>query len=365
MQIFFYMAALKAKPKMISKSRKKIGVAPGTPTYTGHKEHTNFYIDIIDYTEETCEFIETKDIAATFPYRDTDSVTWININGLHNTDDIQRLGEHYDLHPLIIEDIVDTRQRPKLDEYQDYLFIVFKMMYHKDNEPCIEHVSVVLGRNYVITFQESEMDVFEPLRLRIKEAKGRIRSKKSDYLLFSILDAVIDHYFLIIEDLGETVENLETALFENNTKNNITIEIQNIKKEVLKVRRAVFPLREVLSRLEKTDTLLLHKNVKNYFRDLYDHTAQVIETIEIARDMSWNLMEIYMSITGNKMNSIMKVLTIIATIFIPLTFIAGIYGMNFEYMPELNFKYSYYILWGIMVLVFVGMVFYFKRKKWL
>jgi magnesium transporter len=223
----------------------------------------------------------------------------------------------------------------------------------------------VLGDDYVLTFQEADGDVFDGLRERLENSKGRIRNAGADYLMFAILDAVIDNYFSVIEVMSEKIELLEDQLFEDEVEDDITKDIQELKKEILKIRRAVFPLREVINRLEKTETPLIEERTNNYIRDLYDHIIQVSESVDIYREMIWGLMDMYMTTISNKMNEVMKVLTIMASIFIPLTFMAGIYGMNFEYIPELHFKYGYFVLWGAMILVFVGMLIYFKRKKWL
>jgi len=347
-----------------SKTIKKIGLVPGTLTYTGIKDDSEFCVEVIDYTKNSFERHVLREVDNSYEVGEENSVTWTNINGLHNVKDIQRLGEFYGLHPLILEDIVDTHQRPKIDEYEDYLFVIAKMLYYKDDELVIEHISMVLGENYVLTFQESDGDVFDALRKRIEDGKGRVRGEKSDYLLFCILDAIIDHYFLVTETLGEKIEDLEDILF-NDPDETSSRQIQDLKKEALRIRRSVFPVREVVNRLEKSESKLILPQTVNYYRDLYDNTIQVIETVEIYRDMIWGLIDMYMSTISNKMNNVMKVLTIIATIFIPLTFIVGVYGMNFDYMPELHYKEAYYIVWLVMIVVFVGMAYYFRRKKWL
>jgi magnesium transporter len=217
----------------------------------------------------------------------------------------------------------------------------------------------------VITLQESEGDVFDNVRARIRHGKGRIRTMESDYLLYALLDAIVDHYFVVIETLGNKIEDLESDVFNGIQEDNITKQIQDLKREILRVRRAIFPLREVISRIERHESPLINAKTTAFFRDIYDHIIQVTENIDIYREMVWSLMDMYMSTISNKMNEVMKVLTIMASIFIPLTFFAGIYGMNFEYIPELKFKYSYFILWGIFILIVVGMVMYFRRKKWL
>ena len=282
-----------------------------------------------------------------------------------NTDDIITLGNHFELHPLIQEDIVSTYQRPKIDEYEEYLFIVFKMLHYDNDRLNNEHISMVMGKDYVLTFQEAEGDVFSDLRERLEHGKGRIRGVGADYLMFAILDAVVDNYFSVIEYLSNKVELLEDKLFDKKEHPDIAEEIQQLKKEILKIRKAVVPLREVVNRLEKIDYTIIEERTNKYIRDLYDHIIQVNESVEIYREMIWSLMDMYMTTISNKMNEVMKVLTIMASIFIPLTFMAGIYGMNFDHMPELHLRYGYYYLWGLMILVFLGLLWYFKRKKWI
>ncbi|MCL4138681.1 UNVERIFIED_CONTAM: hypothetical protein GTU68_012770, partial [Idotea baltica] len=223
----------------------------------------------------------------------------------------------------------------------------------------------ILGKNYVLSFQESEGDVFDEVRDRLRQAKGRVRTMKADYLLYVLMDAIVDHYFSVIEILGDKIEDFETAIFAGDVDDDISQKIQNLKREILRVRRAIFPLREVINRIEKNESTLIQKRTITYYRDIYDHLIQVSENIDIYREMIWSLMDMYMTTISNKMNEVMKVLTIMASIFIPLTFIAGIYGMNFDNIPELHYKYSYYILWGVMIILFIGMLIYFKRKKWL
>ncbi len=359
-------AKKKKKRTSLSRLKKTDNHVPGAVKYTGYKTGTATKLEIIDYSKDKYEHIDTEDIDVAFGFKGTDKVTWINVNGLNNSSEIERLGDYYKLHPLIQEDIVTVNQRPKIDEYDDYLFIVFKMLhYNKEGEFFNEHVSLVLGDGYVLTFQEADGDVFDDLRDRLKNAKGRIRNAGADYLMFAILDAVIDNYFSVIEVMSEKIEIIEDQLFDDDVEDDITKEIQELKKEILKIRRAVFPLREVVNRLEKTETPLIEERTNNYIRDLYDHIIQVSESVDIYREMIWGLMDMYMTTISNKMNEVMKVLTIMASIFIPLTFMAGIYGMNFEYIPELKFKYGYFILWAAMILVFCGMLYYFKRKKWL
>ncbi|WMI64857.1 magnesium/cobalt transporter CorA [Aestuariibaculum sp. YM273] len=352
--------------KRTKKHNKKSGLAPGSVIYTGDKSDKNLFIEVFDYNKDQCIEKELHSIEEAFDFKLTDCVSWININGLNHVDAIERLGTHFSLHPLVIEDLVSISQRPKIDEYEDYLFVVLKML-HLDAEEKVnyEQVSFILGPNYVLSFQESEGDVFGSVRERIRLGKGRVRTMQSDYLLYILMDAIVDEYFSVIETLGDKIEDLETDIFEGSIEESATKVIQELKKEVLKVRRSIFPLREVINRIEKHESELIQQRTKTYYRDIYDHLIQVTENIDIYREMIWSLMDMYMTTISNKMNEVMKVLTIMASIFIPLTFIAGIYGMNFEYIPELHYKYSYFILWGVMIVLFIAMLIYFKRRKWL
>ncbi len=347
--------------------RKTSNYVPGTVRYKGKKEKAESVIDIIDYSKSDIKIYKPESLESAFQHKGTETVSWINIDGLSNTETIEKLGGHFGLHPLIQEDIVDTAQRPKMDEYDEYLFIVFKMLYYNDNaEMVYEHVSMVVGQDYVLTFQEADGDVFDSLRDRITNDKGRVRNSGSDYLMFAILDAVVDNYFTVIETLSDKIEFIEDQLFELNSEGvDLSKDILHLKKEVLKIRKAVSPLREVINRLEKTDIDLIDPKTHNYIRDLYDHIIQISENIDLYREMTWGLMDMHMTNISNRMNEIMKVLTIMASIFIPLTFLAGIYGMNFEYIPELKFKYGYFVLLGIMFVVLVIMIWYFRRKHWI
>ena len=346
--------------------KKKLGTIPGSVIYTGKKESQKLFIESFSYTSDFVEEKELLNIEESIKDKTSNTITWININGLNHTDEIEKIGEYYNLHPLVLEDIVNVGQRPKIDEHEDYLFVLLKMMYYDKDEIVIsEQVSFVMGENYVLSFQEAEGDVFDSLRDRIRSSKGRIRTLGSDYLLYALIDSVVDHYYVVIETMGNRIEDLEDNLFSGSSQKEISHQIQDLKREVLKVRRAIFPLREIISRIEKFESKLIKKKTLHFYRDIYDHIIQISENIDIYREMIWGLMEMYMTNISNKMNEVMKVLTIIATIFIPLTFIAGIYGMNFDNIPELHYKYSYFILWGIMIVLFLAMLYYFKKKKWL
>ncbi|PWK18526.1 magnesium/cobalt transporter CorA [Xanthomarina spongicola] len=352
--------------KRTSKYKKHIKQSPSSIVYTGENPTEKLFIDAFDYSSDSINELELKSIEDTFSFKQTKSNTWININGLNHIQDIEKIGKHYNLHPLIIADIANTSQRPKIDVYDDYIFVVLKMLYYDENEDIkIEQISLVLGSNYVLTFQEIEGDVFDNVRERLRLANGRIRTLGSDYLLYALIDAIVDHYYIVSETMGNKIEDLEDLLFHGQIKEDLSLQILNLKKEVLKIRRSIFPIREIISRIEKNEHVLIDKKTIQYYKDIYDHIIQLSDSIDIYREMIWSLMDMYMTTISNKMNEVMKVLTIMATIFIPLTFIAGIYGMNFDNMPELNYKYSYFILWAIMIVIFLGMIYYFKRKKWL
>lgn len=353
----------KPKKKQIA---KVLGKAPGTGGYVGEKLRESTDIEIIDYSRGAFDVIHSKSVEDAFKFKTTDQVTWINVNGLNFSEEITKLGDYYDLHPLVMEDVLNTDHRPKVDEYGDYLFIVLKMLYfNKDEHFVVEHISLVVGQNYILTFQESDEDIFHFIRDRIANPDSRIRSTGADYLAFALIDTIVDNYFAVIEDFGEKIEILEDQLFNENPDDSVPKEIQALKREVLRIRRSVFPLREVISRLEKSEHKVIEDKTREFFRDVYDHIIQINENIEIYRDMVWGLMDMYMTTVSNKMNNIMKVLTIIATIFIPLTFVVGVYGMNFDNMPELHYENGYYVVWSAMILIFIGMLYFFRRKKWL
>ncbi len=348
------------------KHKKSIGKAPGEVIYLGDKENLKTSLEVYDFSSESINTLKTDFIEEIEGFKDNGNITWINVNGLSHTDNIIKIGDLFKLHPLILEDIVDTGQRPKIDEYESYLFIVIKMLYFDaDTDFVSEHVSLVIGKDYVITFQESEKDVFNGVRTRLKNEKSRVRNSEADYLGFALMDAIVDNYFSIIDSISDKVEGLENELFVESTHEGITKDIQLLKNDILRVRRNIFPSREVIGRIVKTDSTLIKEKTLNYYRDLQDQIVLISENIDVVREMIWGLMDMYMTTVSNKMNSIMKVLTIIATIFIPLTFIVGVYGMNFENMPELKSPYGYQIIWAFMIIVFISLLIYFRKKKWL
>lgn len=344
---------------------KKSGQPPGTLIHIGKKRAEKVKITTIDYTTDSYNESEFQNISDCFSFKDTSTTSWINIDGIHNTEIIESLGNHYGHHPLLMEDIVNTLSRPKLEEYDDYLFLNLKMLgISKDQNSIIsEQVSLILGKNYVISFQEQHGDIFDSIRIRIRESKGNIRKRKADYLFYRLIDTVVDHYFFIVEHLSERIEKLEDVVIETQSSH-ILHQIQDLKTQLIQIRKAISPLREAVSLLQKDEVKLIHKNTLQYFRDVYQNLIQVSESIDIYREMTKNLMDLYQSGINNRMNQVMQVLTVIATIFIPLTFIVGIYGMNFDNIPELHWKYGYFIIWGIMIFVVLFMLKYFRRKKW-
>jgi len=353
--------------KLIKKRSKKAGLPPGTLVHIGEKKVGEPKITLIDYDEANFQESEVKAAEECFAFREKPTVTWINVEGVHQVEAIEKLGNCYGFHPLVLEDILNTDQRPKMEIYGDYIYIVLKMLYESDPKRLVEteQVSLILGSNFVISFQEgTEGDVFDPVRERIRSGKGFIRKMGSDYLAYSLIDMIVDNYFIILERLGERIELLEEELVVHPTTKTIQ-EIQKFKNEMILVRRMVWPLREVISGLGRKESPLIKETTEIYLRDVYDHTVQVMDTIEVYREMLSGMLDIYLSSVSNRLNSVMKVLTIIATIFMPLTFIAGIYGMNFKYMPELEWRWGYPAVWLIVAVIGISMLIYFKKKKWL
>ena len=351
----------------VTKGRsKKVGLPPGTLIHIGARKVQEPKITILDYDENQFHEREVKIIEECFIFKEKPTVTWINIDGLHQTEILEKLGECYGLHPLVLEDILNTEQRPKMEDYGDYLYVVVKMLHDKGKKGQVEaeQVSLIVGSNFVFSFQESGGDVFEPIRERIRNGKGRVRKMGADYLAYSLLDAIVDYYFVILEKLGERVEFLEEELVTN-PKTQTLQEIHHLKSEMIFLRKAVWPLREVIGALERGESPLIQKGTSLYLRDVYDHTIQAIDTVETFRDMVSGMLDIYLSSVSNRLNAVMKVLTIIATVFMPLTFLAGVYGMNFKYMPELEWRWGYPLVWAVMIGIGGVMLIYFKRKKWL
>ncbi len=342
----------------------KAGLPPGTLVYTGRRRGERVLISVIDYDEAHAEFKEDVSVEEAFPYRDTSSVSWVNVSGIHDASIVERIGKHFSFHPLMMEDILHAEQRPKLEHYGDFLFIVLRMITPKDGRIQSEQLSIILGPSFVLSFQETEGDVFDLIRERIRIARGRIRRLGPDYLAYSLIDAVVDGYFVVLEHVGERIEELEEALTSNPSPA-IIQQLHRLKREMIMLRKAVWPIREILNSMERQDVSLIRPETLPYLRDVYDHTLRVVDTTETYRDMLTGMMDLYLSAVSNRMNEVMKILTVIATIFIPLTFLAGVYGMNFRHFPEIEWRYGYALFWVISLSMIGGMLFYFRRKGWI
>jgi magnesium transporter len=353
-------------PRSATVRSTKAGLPPGTLVHVGERKIEKARITVVDFDENQCSVKEADSVDECAVFRGKPTTTWINVNGIHQVELIEALGECFGLHPLLMEDILDTGQRPKMEDYGDHVFLVLKTLFFDEDEKEIvaEQVSLVLGSNFVISFQETEADVFDGMRERIKNGKGRLRKMGADYLAYGLIDCIVDNYFVLLEKLGEEIELLEEKLVADPRQETLQ-SIHELKREMLFVRKSVWPLREVISALHRGESSLIRESTQVYLRDLYDHTIQVIDTMETFRDMLSGMVDIYLSSVSHKLNEVMKVLTIIATIFIPLTFVAGVYGMNFKYMPELEWRWGYPVIMLVMSAAAVSMLIYFRRKNWL
>lgn len=342
------------------------GLAPGSLVFIGNKKAENIRIRVIDFDNTNLNEQELEDIMQGTKYIETNTVTWINIDGLHDLEAINKVGKAFDLHPLLLEDILNTGQRPKMEEFDNCLFLVLKMLRYDDEKQIIlaEQLSMIIGSTFLITFQERVGDVFEPVRERIRKQRGKIRASGIDYLAYALLDTVVDNYIFLVSKLGEKIEDIEVGILEETSAKTLE-KINNYKREMSYIRKSVRPAKEFITKLPRLESEFIREETKPFLNDLLDLITQATEAIDTYREMLSDQLNIYNSSVSNKMNDVMKILTIFAAIFIPLTFIAGIYGTNFEYLPELHFKYSYFIFLGIIVTIAIGMLFFFKRKGWL
>ena len=359
------MGALMSRHTLKKRSHKA-GLSPGTLVHIGEKKTDRIEAVMLEYDERNCIESALTQLDLLGVSRSKSSVTWVNIEGIHDIQALEKIGRRFDLHPLVMEDILNTDQRPKLEDYGDYLYIVLRMLTNgtETGEIASEQVSLILGGNFVLSIQEgAKGDVFDPVRTRIRNGKGHIRKRGADYLAYALIDAVVDNYFIILEKIGEHVELIEENLIDNPEPETLQ-QLHHLKREMIYLRKSVWPLREVVSAMQRRDSPLIHEGTGYYLRDVYDHTIQVIDTIETFRDMLSGMLDIYLSSVSNRMNAVMKVLTVIATIFMPLTWIAGIYGMNFKHMPELEWQWGYPAVWVLMLVIAFGMMVYFKKKKW-
>ena len=349
----------------LQKRSQKTGLAPGSLIHVGSRYTEKSKITLIRYDET---FFAEKEISSIADFRsekDKQGIAWLNIDGLQDIKLFEDIGELFGLHPLVLEDILNTDQRPKTEDYGDYIYLVLKNFHGQEGENLLsDQVSIILGKDFILSFQERESGLCESIKEKISKNKGRIRKEGADYLAHAIIDDVVDNYFIVLENLEEKIENLEDDLVKK-TNPSALEAIHILKRELILLRKSLWPLREAISSLERSESLLINKSTGIYFKDIYDHTIAIIDTVETFRDMLSGMLDIYLSTISNRLNEVMKVLTIIATIFMPLTFLAGVYGMNFKYMPELEYRWGYFCILGIMVVVALLMLRYFKKKKWI
>jgi len=351
-------------PRLFQKKSSKSGLPPGTPVYIGERKPKETRITVIQYDAENLLEKEVKTVEECLQYKENSKVTWFKIVGLKQIQLVEQFGERFKLHPLVVEDILNTTQRSKIEDYGDYLFIVVKNADFTEEEIESNQISIILGPNFVISFQEQQEAIFQSILERIRNSRGLIRRMKNDFLAYAIMDAVIDNYFVVIEKISDQIEILEDELVSNPTQDTLQ-QIHHLKQNLIILRKSIWPFREVISRMERGRYALIDEKLLIYIRDIYDHSIQVMETVETYRDMLSGMLDIYLSSISNRMNEVMKVLTIIATIFIPLTLIVGIYGMNFRFMPELDIPWAYPIVWLTMLIIGGVMIFFFRRKRWI
>lgn len=345
--------------------KTKAGLPPGSLIHIGEKLVDRVSITLIDYTENSFKEKQVESMEDCREALVTPSISWINMIGLHDVSYFKQIQDVFGVHPLVLEDILHTAQRPRMEDYGDYIYVVIRMMFpDKDNHHIVsEQVSMIIGNEFILTFQEVEADIFNQIRERIRLSKGKIRRSGADYLAYCLIDAIVDNYFVILEEIGEKIENLQEQVLDQPAPDTLSA-IHSAKRDMIFLRKALWPVRELVSGLMRSESMLIKESTNIFLRDVYEHSVQVIETIETLRDMLSSALDIYLSSTSNRMNEVMRVLTVISTLFIPLTFIVGIYGMNFENMPELKMRYGYAGIWIIMMLTVAGMIYFFKKRKW-
>jgi len=354
-------------PRLYRRQGAGTGAPPGTLVYDREKRVDNVSIRVMDYDQAACHVRTPTRIEDTFPLRDSETVSWIDVEGLHDTDMLARFGAHFGLHPLVLEDVLNTHQRPKLEEYDEYLYVVARMLTPSTSEEDAlrsEQVSIILGKKFVATLQEIPGDVFDPVRRRVEQGRGRSRKLGPDYLTYSLLDAIVDNYFVLLQTIADRIETVEQSVADQPKKQDLA-QIHHLRRELVYLRRNVWPLRDVVSGLQRTESPLVTEDVRVYLRDLHDHVVQVIESVENFRDVLASLQDLYVSALSNRTNEVIRVLTVISTIFVPLTFLAGVYGMNFENFPELHWRWGYLTFWGVSVVVVVGLLGFLRRRGWL
>ena len=320
-------------------------------------------LELISYNRESHDRFDSIAMEELLGRLKPDRVNWINVDGQDNLENLEKLQSHFALHSLLIEDVLND-QRPKSEEFDNYLFFTLKMLYRIDDS-CIdyEQISFVLGPNFLLSFQEKEGDLFDGFRERIRLDQGKVRKKQSDYLLYRLIDIIVDNYYNVLDRIGDLIEETEDNAYENPSYKTFH-KIQSLKKELIFLRKALYPLREALSKIIKGESEFIHEDTLPYFSDVYDHVAHLIDSLDTYKDLNSSLLDIHINAMNTRMNEVMKVLTVISTIFMPLTFIVGVYGMNFKYLPELNWRWGYFGVWGVMLAIVIGMLAFFRRKKW-
>lgn len=343
---------------------KKHGLPPGSLVYVGEPTAARVKITLIEFNEHEYFEREFYDLSECLTHVKTDFIKWINVDGVHQTELIEAIGKHFNIHPLTQEDIVHVEQRPKFEEYDNYVLAVMKMIDFQSTITA-EQLSLVLLDHTVISFQEqSGGDAFDIIRNRLRQGKGRIRKLGADYLFYALMDAVVDFYFHVLEKIGDEVEVVEEQVLEKNQKDALK-KLYELKRELIYLRKQIWPLRDLLSNMKRSEVSLITDNTQLFLRDLQDHTIRIIDSVETYRDLLSGIMDVHLSNMSNKTNEVMKFLTIVSSIFIPVTFVAGIYGMNFEAMPELKSPYGYATVWLVMIAMMIGQVIFFRKKKWL
>jgi magnesium transporter len=355
-----------ASPARVGRPSRKIGMSPGSLVHVGRRYTEDVQVDVYWFGPDgRFERQTVVDVSELDAFRGRDGVLWVDVNGIHDVDIIGRIGAVFGLHPLLLEDVLNAHQRPKLEEHGEHLFIVLRMLLAGEGQEIeMEQVSVVLGARYVLTFQERSRDTFDPVRRRLAEAGSRLRQQGADFLAYALIDTIVDNYFAVLESLGDRIEELEDVVVESPDRDTLTA-IFGVKRTLADLRRATWPLRDALAVLARGDSPRVVAETLPYLRDVADHALRALETIETYRDTAATLIDIYMSSVSNRMNDVMRVLTVIATVFIPLTFIVGIYGMNFPNMPEMRWPWAYAAVWGVMTATVLGLLLFFRRRGWL
>ena len=351
-------------PRLFKRHHAGKVLSPGSLVYDRERRVPEVAIHVMDYGPGACDVRQPKKIEDTFPLRDSTSTSWIDIEGLHDTELLNKFGAHFGLHPLVLEDILNTHQRPKLEEYDDYVYIVLRMLASREGDALhSEQVSLVVGKSFVATFQEIPGDVFDPVRRRIEKGGGRSRRMGPDYLAYALMDAIVDNYFAVLEKTAERIERVEQSVAAKPRPEDLAT-IHELRREMVYLRRNIWPLRDVAAGLQRSDSEIVRDDTRIYFRDLHDHVVQVIESLENFRDVLASLQDLYVSGIGVRTGEVIRVLTIISTIFVPLTFLAGVYGMNFDVLPELRWPHGYLYFWIVSAAVVIVLIGFLRRRGW-